>query len=241
MQKLITELTERLTKTFSDRLVSVVLYGSAVSGEFDERFSDINVLCVLTKVTPRELGDSEAIFRWWRQKGHPAPLLLSEQEVRTSADCFPVEFHDMKERRRTLAGTDLIEALSIDDRYYRAQVEYQLRAKLLRLRQKAAGVLHDRVLLRRLMIDSISTFCVLFRHALSLAGYRPNYARRDIVDELGRRFDIDQSPFLQILAMREGKLDLDSVEPEPLLGAYLTQIQAVIEVVDRLTKPENVS
>ena len=166
MQKLITELTERLTKTFSDRLVSVVLYGSAAAGEYDERFSDINVLCVLTQVTPMELRDSEAIFRWWRQKGNPAPLLLSEQEVQTSADCFPIEFHDMQERRRILAGTDLIESLPLDDRYYRAQVEYQLRAKLLRLRQKAAGVLNDKALLRRLLMDSVSTFCVLFRHAL---------------------------------------------------------------------------
>jgi predicted nucleotidyltransferase len=241
MQKLITELTERLTKTFSDRLVSVVLYGSAAAGEYDERFSDINVLCVLTQVTPMELRDSEAIFRWWRQKGNPAPLLLSEQEVQTSADCFPIEFHDMQERRRILAGTDLIESLPLDDRYYRAQVEYQLRAKLLRLRQKAAGVLNDKALLRRLLMDSVSTFCVLFRHALKLTGHSPNYCRRDIVDEAGRRFGIDQSPLLQILAMREGKLAPDGVEPEPLLAAYLTQIQAVIEIVDRFRKPEIVS
>ncbi|MBL8227041.1 MAG: hypothetical protein JNL98_01130 [Bryobacterales bacterium] len=241
MQKLITELTERLTKTFSDRLVSVVLYGSAVTGEYDAQFSDINILCVLTKVTPAELHDSEAIFRWWRQKGSPAPLLLSEQEVRTSADCFPIEFHDMKERRRILAGADLIEALPIDDRYYRAQVEYQLRAKLLRLRQKAAGVLQDKTLLNRLMLDSISTFCVLFRHALKLAGYSPNYARRDIIDEVGRRFNADQSPLLEILTMREGKLASGPGEPERLLAAYLSQIQIVIDVVDRLNKPEIVS
>jgi predicted nucleotidyltransferase len=241
MQKLITELTERLTKTFSGRLVSVVLYGSAAAGEYDERFSDINVLCVLTKVTPTELRDSESIFRWWRQKGNPAPLLLSEQEVYTSADCFPIEFHDMKERRRILAGADLIEPLRVDDRYYRAQVEYQLRAKLLRLRQKAAGVLNDKALLRRLLMDSVSTFCVLFRHALKVTGHSPNYCRRDIVDEAGRRFHIDQSPFLQILAMREGKLAPQGVDPEPLLAAYLTQIQGVIEIVDGFRKPEIVS
>ena len=48
MEKLLTELTNRLTKTFSTRLVSVVLYGSAATGEHDKA-SDINTLCVLTE------------------------------------------------------------------------------------------------------------------------------------------------------------------------------------------------
>ncbi|MCS7025486.1 MAG: nucleotidyltransferase domain-containing protein [Bryobacteraceae bacterium] len=241
MQKLIAELTERLTKTFSDRLVSAILYGSAATGEYNRDYSDINVLCVLTRVTPAELRDSEPIFRWWRQKGNPAPLLLSEEEVRTAADCFPIEFHDIKERRRILAGRDLIQDLVIDDRYYRAQIEYQLRAKLLRLRQKAAGVLHDKVLLSRLLLDSISTFCILFRHALKLAGYSPDHSRRSVVEELGRRFQIDPAPLLQILTLREGKPVLNPEPPEHLFAAYLIQIQRVIDVVDRLNQPEIVS
>ena len=37
----------------------------------------------------------EDIFRWWREQGSPSPLLLSENEVATSTDCFPIEFHDI--------------------------------------------------------------------------------------------------------------------------------------------------
>ena len=46
----------------------------------------------------------------------------------------------------------MISALVIDDSFYRAQVEHELRAKLLRLRQKAAGMLSDQDLLRRLLV-----------------------------------------------------------------------------------------
>ena len=49
-------------------------------------------------------------------------------------------------------------------------MEHELRAKLLRVRQKAGGMLSDPDLLRRLLLDSVSTFCVLFRHAVWLAG-----------------------------------------------------------------------
>ena len=43
-----------------------------------------------------------------------------------------------------LWGEDVIASLDVDRRYYRAQVEHELRSKMLRLRQKASGVLSDR-------------------------------------------------------------------------------------------------
>ena len=104
MEDKLLELVDRLKRAHGDRLLSVILYGSAASGEHNQHFSDINVLCVLTRVTPAELAASAPIFEWWRSLGNPPPLLLSEEEVRTSTDCFPIEFHDMQERRRVLFG-----------------------------------------------------------------------------------------------------------------------------------------
>ena len=179
MEKVVEQLVEKLRKAYGDRLVSMVLYGSAAAGDRQEDFSDYNVLCVLTQIAPRELSDGEAIFRWWREHGSPSPLLLSEEEVATSADCFVIEFHDMKRQHQLLAGRDVISSLAVDGRFYRAQVEHDLRAKLLRLRQKASRHAVRCGLLLRLLLDSVSTFCVLFRHALILHGRkdRPPSAR----------------------------------------------------------------
>ena len=104
MEKILNELKDRLARIYHDRLVSVILYGSAAVGDHHGRFSDINIFCVLKQLTPRELAESEPVFRWWREHGNPSPLLMSETEVARSTDCFPIEFRDMKERRRVLAG-----------------------------------------------------------------------------------------------------------------------------------------
>src|SRR5712692_4924273 len=162
------QLVEKLKTAHAERLVSVVLYGSAAVGDHHAGYSDYNILCVLSQITPRELKDSENIFRWWREQKSPAPLLLSEHEVETSTDCFAIEFHDIKAHHRILYGKDVISGLRVDNSFYRAQVEHDLRAKLLRLRQKASGMLSEKDLLLRLLADSLSTFCVLFRHALIL-------------------------------------------------------------------------
>ena len=59
------ELVAKLEHAYQDRLVSVVLYGSGASpsGNHNPNFSDLNVLCVLKQITPRELGEGEPVMR----------------------------------------------------------------------------------------------------------------------------------------------------------------------------------
>ena len=236
MDKALTQLVERLQKAFGERLVSVVLYGSAVSGDHHPKFSDYNVLCVLSEISPRELGASTDIFRWWREKGSPAPLLLTENEVVTSTDCFAIEFTDMQRHHQLLYGKDVVTPLVVERTFYRAQVEHDLRAKLLRLRQKASGMLSDADLLRRLLLDSSSTFCVLFRHALLLHGAEAPARKREVMQKAAREFGFDPLPFEKLLDVREERLKARELEPVPLLGSCLEGIGKVIDAMDRLGK-----
>src|SRR5688572_8183086 len=111
MEEILSQLVARLQKAHNTALVSIVLYGSVATPEGKDQQSDFNVLCVLRQVRPAELEASETVFRWWREKRNPAPLLLSVEELQASTDCFPVEFHDIKEGYRILYGEDLIVGL----------------------------------------------------------------------------------------------------------------------------------
>jgi len=124
----------------------------------------------------------------------------------------------------------------VEDVFYRAQVEHDLRAKLLRLRQKAAGALGDKDTLRHLLADSVSTFCVLFRHALLLHGAAGHGKKREIVEQARETFGIDPVPFTQLLDLREERIKARELEPVGLLDSYLKQINIVIDAVDRLEK-----
>jgi predicted nucleotidyltransferase len=239
MDKMLQNLVGRLEKTFGPSLVSVILYGSAAGGEHDGRFSDLNVLYVLEEVTSREVARAAPIVRWWRDQGFPGPLLLSREEVATSADCFPIEFYDLKARRRVLHGEDVIGQVELDGRHYRAQVEHELRAKLLRLRQKVAGALVDRKVVLDLLAESVATFTILFRHALRLAGVEAQPARRDVLARAAEVFGIDREPFDTLFDLREGRRKPRQVDPSPLFAAYLDQIGRVIAAVDRLGRPDD--
>lgn len=232
------QLVEKLRKALGDHLVSVVLYGSAATGDHRDKFSDYNVLCVLTAISPAQLRATEPIFRWWRELGNPSPLLLTEREVNDSTDCFPMEFRDIREHHQMLHGTDVVSNLTIDDAHYRGQVEHELRAKLLRLRQKASGILSDKDVLRRLLVDSVSTFCVLFRHALILRGQPAPVRKREIMGMTRESFGIDAEPFELLLDLRDRKPGAKVDEPEALLERCMKEIEKVIDIVDRLGSTE---
>jgi predicted nucleotidyltransferase len=229
-------LVDRHKPAFGDRLVSAILYGSAATGDYNEHRSDLNILCVLADVTPHELVQSEPIFRWWREQGNPPPLLLSEEEVRTSTDSFPMEFHDMQEQRRVLYGKDVIADLLIDRSFYRAQVEHELRAKQIRLRQKGAEALAHSGRLTNLMTESVSTFCVLGRHALILSGNPPRWKKVEIVAALEDAMRRSLGAFNEILAMRAVNKQKWSGDPVSLFAAYLKEIDTLVHFVDRLDR-----
>lgn len=230
------KLTDRLKTAYGDRLVSVILYGSAAMGDWNERHSDLNILCVLAQISARELAESEPILRWWREQGNPPPLLMTPEEIQSSTDCFPIEFHDMQEHRRVLYGRDVIATLAVDRSFYRAQVEHELRAKQIRLRQKAAELFSKPDHIAKLLADAISTFCVLGRHALILSGREARWKKQEIIaaleQALGSRLDAAN----RILHLRVGRKQEPGTAPIALLEGLLAEFDLLIQFVDGLAR-----
>jgi hypothetical protein len=54
------------------------------------------------------------------------------------------------------------------------------------------------------------------------------------VERARERFGIDAAPFLKLLDLREERIKPKEVDPEPLLAAYMKEIEKAIAAVDRL-------
>jgi len=104
----------------------------------------------------------------------------------------------------------------------------------LRLRQQGAGVLSDRDRLLKLCLDSVSSFCVLGRHALLIAGRNSGWTKRETAVGLAEVLGADMAPFHVLLDVREGKTAPQEVDPANLFGKYLERVQDLIRFVDRL-------
>ncbi len=219
MDKRLDQLVERLQKAYGERLVSVVLYGSAAAGDHHAGFSDFNILCVLSEIDAARTGRRRrAVSAGGANRAARRPCCSPSTKWPLPPIASPSSSTTCKRHHRLLFGKDVIPALVVEDTFYRAQVEHDLRAKLLRLRQKASGMLSDANLLRRLLLDSVSTFCVLFRHALLLHGVAAPPQKREVVRLAGERFGIDPAPFEKLLDVREERLKPREMDPVAAAG-----------------------
>ena len=233
MNKDLNELVEKLKQASGSNLRSVVLYGSAASGEFHPEHSDLNVLCVLARLDAGEIEKLNPAAVWWARKGHPAPMLFTLEELHNSADVFAIELLDMQASHRVLHGEDLLAGLHVPVSLHRQQVEHDLRTNLIRLRQAYLMAPRDLKSLLGLMTASVSTFGALFRHALIALGEPSVRSKREAIDRLAKLLTFDASGFHAILDVREGKLTEHHVDVPATFRSYLAAVTRVTEEVDR--------
>ncbi len=129
------KLVEGLRGALGDELVSVVLYGSAARGDYEASTSDLNVLIVVSDLTPRTLERLSGPVRRWGRSGQPMLRLLSPAIIRESADVFPIEFLDLQTSHRVLHDGDPFVTLEVQLNHLRGQCERELREKMMRLRE----------------------------------------------------------------------------------------------------------
>jgi len=233
-EKQISDFVERLKQAAGDNLESVVLYGSAVTGDYDPDYSNVNLVAILKDTSlAKLLAIAPIVGSWVDQKRH-APLIITRDELERSADVFAIELMDIKQRHRVLWGPDPIAQLSIPMHLHRAQLEYELREKLILLRQRLVLVAHDEKRSWELLLRSLPTFTTLFRHALIAQGSSPPSTKRESVKALAGGLGFDASPFEHLLDIREHRADQKKFRVQELAARYLAAVEQVTGAVDRM-------
>lgn len=237
VQEALSGLVDDLRTTHGDNLASVVIYGSAAAGDHIELRSDYNLLIALNQITPEDLRLAQAPMREWQRLGHPLPVYFTVEELSDAADVFPIEFHQMAKARIVLYGKDPFEVVRLSDEHLRHQTEYELRSKLIQLRRLYIPASVSVEKLCELMSDSLASFAALFRAVLLLHGQEAPVAKPEVVRATARLLQLDPTPFERIFEFRAtDNLPATETEANAIFGAYMLQIEQVVEAVDELVQ-----
>jgi predicted nucleotidyltransferase len=233
-EKQINDFISRMREQAGANLQSVILYGSAATGEFHPDFSNVNLLCVLRETSFATLTSIVPVVKWWTKQKHHAPMILTQEEIVRSADVFSIEMLDIKRRHRVLFGDDVLSQLQVPMQFHRAQVEYELREKLILLRQHLMASADNEKQMWDLLLRSFSSFATLFRHALIALGDDEHKSKRDTIQALSARVKFDSSAFLQLLDIREHKAETKQFDVKDVFTRYLSGVQQVTAAVDTM-------
>lgn len=229
-----TELVKELREVFGDGLRAVALYGSAANASDGTHPGDQHVLAIVDSLPLDGLTDAGSHVTKWLKGGHPAPLILTLAEWRSSSDIFPMEYADILAQRQELHGSLPVDGIVVKPQELRVAVEREAMGKLLQLRRGVIAAGDDAKRRTELLTASLSTFLAVFRGALRTIGIRPDSDSAGTVREIGFRAGLDVIPFQRVLDHKRGTVSLPPAEVNSVLAGYLASLEHLVAWLDQL-------
>ena len=222
----------KLKEVLAGSLKSVILFGSAASGEHTKS-SDYNVLLIGEKWGILELNQVAKATREWLKEGNPPPLLFTPDRLRASADCFPIEMLDMKQSYRVIFGEDYLKDVKVQSIHLKLMTERELKSLKVQLRQGFIYAEGEEKKVAELMRRTLSTSLVLFRAALRLFSSAVPAKKYEVLPAIAEHVKgVDVEAFLTIRKLKSDEIKTKDANPLQLFDRYLESIVAVGDAVD---------
>jgi len=233
-QDIFVPLTGDYQKVFGKDLVSLILYGSAAGGHYVKGKSDINLLVVLTSTGMDKLADVLNTVQVWKKSRVAVPLVMTKAFMKSSLDCYPIEFLNMRNSYILIYGENVLEGLKFKPEDLRLQIERELKGKLILLRNgylEAGGNVRQ---LKQLISRSLTAFISIFNALLYLKNESAPHNRRDTIKEIAKIFTVDAEVFLSCADIKEDVDKLSGKEVEEVFKKYLREVEKICNMVDAL-------
>lgn len=229
------EILEDYKKAFAADLTSIILYGSGASGHYIAGKSDLNFLVVLTDQGADRLEGAFDLVAKWKKRRVAVPLVMTQGEIRSSLDAYPVEMLNMSLHHILVFGEDVLAGLSFNRECLRLQLERELRGKLFLLRQGFLGTEGKEKPLRQLIRVSLTAFLSAFSALLYLKGIEIPREKSALITAAEEAFSIDKELFHQCLEVRRGRDGFSQKELMQIFQGYVKEIAKLCDKVDEIT------
>ena len=226
-----------LVAALGDGFRALYAYGSVLRPGFDPKWSDVNLLFVVTEL-PQERLDAfaDAAGALARIKDKAAlrfrPLVLTSEQVSESTDVFPIDFLDLAERRALLEGDDALAAVTVRKDDLRRHCEYELRAKLVGVRQAyvAAGAAPGAA--HAILVRAAGGSATLYRHVLALKGLPHDDAPDALAHEVAQAFGLDAVALAAPFRARRATPAPNETAARADLGRYVDALERLVRAID---------
>ena len=225
--------SEKFAKTLGDFLQSIVLFGGLAKGEFVPEQSDVNILLVLRAINLDVLDHAAPLVRQGVLDFRLAAMLVTEANLRSSADVFPIKFQDMQRHHKILWGEDPFPKVSITREHVRLRCEQELRNLSLRLRQSYIQRADRPELLQAALNRAVSSLLVNLGVLFELKTGKPPESKQDALANAAQ-LGIPLEPLRQAWALKRGEYKPDPDDLRKLFASFMEAVQQSAALSDKL-------
>jgi len=226
-------IVEDYKEALKDSLISIILYGSAVTGEYVSGTSDINLMIVTSDDSLKILDRVIPLVKRFRKKGVSTPLFVTPTYIEQSLDVFPLEYLSIRSNYRILYGRDVLKEIHIEKEYLRLQCERELKRRLLLLKEAyLEGERKDRFL-SAVIKASVEGLVSIFRAIIFLYDMDQPQTKRQTVENACSLLEMDSTLFrhlIEIKGVKKGKIkDIKAIYTD-----YLNALRSLSKRIDAL-------
>jgi hypothetical protein len=235
-QKLLKSYVKDVSKVYGSELEGVLVYGSAVRGEFLPGRSNLNVLLVVSSYDLAVLKKYDGIHTRWSKEQVVVPLFLTTADLMSASSIFPLEYQDIHECHRVLWGQDPFVGLKIDSRHLAGEVLQVLRGNLLRLRQRLVEGRSTDEAITILLPLSITGLLPALRGLQRLLG-RPVLAHGEpLLKDLESHLEVDLTGLHDALLLKRGQISPGQKEIPRLMDRYIESLTGLVATAEARLK-----
>ena len=231
LEKTVDSFVKDIAALYGEDVVSIFLYGSAVTGEFSAGSSSVDIAIVMKGDAADTLERGRRIIQK-RSYSRLNPVFFTEIYINSSLDVFPLEFLNMKEHNKILSGRDLLSGIVIDLKDLKAQCERELKVKLLHSRNILLKARFDNDL-KKAMVTSVSSILHLLRYLLKANGVESDPSSAGILEAVEKNFGLRMEAIRKILPVKKGNERLSPSETRPLFRKYIDLLEEAAGIADK--------
>ena len=224
-------------RVYGESLDGVLLYGSAVRGEFLPGRSNLNIVLVVKSTKADQLKKYGALHRRWAKEQIVVPLFVTQADLPAMSLVFPLEYIELQEHHRLLAGQDPFVGFKVDQRHLFAEVLQSLRGNLLRVRQRfiEGGGTEEAITI--LLPLSLTAMLPCLRGVQRLLG-RPVLSQGEpLLKDFETFLSVDLSGLRDAWLLKRGQISPGQKEVPRLMERYLESLEQLVQAVEaRLTQ-----
>jgi predicted nucleotidyltransferase len=232
-QRLLRSYVKDVVRAYGEQLDAVLLFGSAVRGEFLPGRSNLNIVLFVPSYDVALLKAYAAVHKKWNKEQVVVPLFLTKADLQASAFVFPLEYQDIQECHRLLWGQDPFIGFKVDQRHLAGEVLQALRGNLVRMRQRLVegGGAEEAMML--LLPLSITALLPVLRGVQRLLA-RPVLSQGEpLLKDIEAHFEIDLSGLQDALSIKRGHISPGRKEVPRAMDRYLDNLGRLVDAVER--------